>query len=246
MVALCFGWLLVGCEATIEVVARTETPAETPERPAIPAPDLPLLEPPVNRRAAKIRLRLDEARGVDVWDSPSQAKGFLNRSDRAYWVSGVLNGALEFGNESYLQMDSPEFGDYSGEAFSISAWVYVKATAGAAIRPPLVSKGFDYEFTVYGLSVGRDSNQLPPTPIPQDRWVHLVGTFNKGVHKRYWDGELNASSQVSTHRVEAKFAFFKLGHGTDAGGNCACILDDIRVSHVELTADEVSSIYQER
>lgn len=161
--------------------------------------------------------------------------------------------SLEFdGTNDYVDLGNPSFP--TPASFSVSAWVKAD-TIG--IDRQIVSKGYNGTQTEWEMKTtsadGKVSFQTynagqvgvqALTPLAEDTWTHVVGTFDGTTWKLYLNGSLDNSNVAAAPIATARPIYVGAvdNQGTPVqfwDGN----LDDVRFYGRALTDDEVSDLY---
>jgi hypothetical protein len=164
---------------------------------------------------------LNEGGGQTAYDWSGKGNhGKLGSTDGAdaadpSWVSGVFGKALSFGGDDYVRIpDSPAL-----EPENVTVSAFFRAPASPGKYRYIVSKGAaGCKAASYGLYSGRKGglgfyisdgrkfavSPLAPTSVWDDRWHHVVGTFNGATVRLFVDGrEVGSGTKTS----------LKLGYG---------------------------------
>jgi GNAT superfamily N-acetyltransferase len=172
----------------------------------------------------------------------------FGRADRAYLLDGI---------DDYVAVDPPP--PLNDEALSVSVWIRADAMDldGWASSIVCQDDGNDEDQSrrVFQLSAlngcavwhlmmnGRDPSAARPLPI--GRWTHLAAVAERGEHRLYVNGELNASSSCRL-RAHAEQPILIGRKGTDEPHFFfRGAVDDVRVYARALTAAEVQTLFRE-
>lgn len=170
------------------------------------------------------------------------------------FVSGKLNNAVDLnGSTQYITCDTTFF-DPSAGAFSIAAWVNADVV-GSLGNEKVIAHQFDGSGTGRTLlsSNAQSATKLATfiggselagsTTLTTGTWYHVCVTVSaSGSRNLYLNGSLNAGP--STDAPEAATGALLVGrHKTDLTRNWNGRVDDFRVYSRELSASEVSDLY---
>ncbi len=203
-------------------------------------------------------LQLDEVAGPTAFDATANdidgthVNGPVVSTDVPS-VDFYNTHSLEFdGTDDYVNLGNPSFPTPS--SFSISAWV--KADTIGTDRQ-IVSKGYNGTQTEWEMKTtsagGHVSIQTynagqvgvqALTPLAEDAWTHVVGTFDGTTWSIYLNGSLDNSNVAAAPIATTRPIFVGAvdNQGTPVqfwDGN----IDDVRFYGRALTADEVSGLY---
>jgi hypothetical protein len=188
-------------------------------------------------------------------DSTPNAYNLTQVGDNVSVGTGIIDGDASFsGGGTYLKSD-PSFNPLSGTEFSVSGWL--KTTSVGTI----VSGNSG---GIYGFDISW-SNSQPDQPrflvgsnnsyeicqgninISNDAWHHFVGTYNQnGNITLYIDGNLN--HQITASGNSPNGCLNGVGINNDADGNGygaggAAQIDEVAIWNRELSAEEVTKLY---
>lgn len=172
---------------------------------------------------------------------------------------GNPDGAYLFnGLTSYISIDyNPFFNIPVTGEFTISCWVKSLDSGVEAIfvKSPNVSPWTDSEWD-YGIYL-ISNNLMIGTHIDgwaaigsefineAACWKHLVGTYNNGIWKTYVDGVLDEEDVSGTKFITESTSGISLGRKGEADGDYfEGKMDDVMFFNVELSADEISELYE--
>ncbi len=222
------------------------TSAPTPPSPTIPSP---VTQGPVGY------WKFDEGAGGTAADSSGNGlTGTL--ANGPSWVTGASGSALSFdGVNDYVDLGNPVPLRLTG-AMTLSAWVYptgiinsgriIAKTGGPGVRGwSLNVENFNaFEFSVPDSAIDTSNFVDSVTPVPLNKWVHVVGVYEPGIAMRlYIDGALNNSrltnvpTRVFDPPVNARIG--ARGDGLYFQGS----MDEVRVYNRALTAAEVQQLF---
>ena len=172
---------------------------------------------------------------------------------------GNADGAYLFnGSSSYISVDyDPLFNiPVSGE-FTISCWVKALDSGVEAIfvKSPNISPWTDseWDYGIYlitnNLMIGThvDGWAAVGSELINEAtcWKHLAGTYNNGIWKIYVDGVLDAADLSSTKFITASSSAISMGKKGEADGDYyEGKMDDVMFFDVELSADQISDLYE--
>lgn len=176
------------------------------------------------------------------------------------WGAGAVN--LD-ATDSYVYCDDANCGgtsllDIGTGSLSVSAWI----KTAKSTRQAIVSKGNASGQYSYELETGAESNGEPDfyifntadgaymrangnVAVNDDKWHHIVGTYDGTTIKLYVDGKLNASTTTTSGtKVTDSTSPFQIGARTDSAtqyfsGN----IDAVSVHKRALTDAEILSNY---
>jgi len=197
--------------------------------------------------------KFDEGTGTTVLDTSRQGnKGTLTA---AGWVKGKTGNALSFdGLTGSLTCPSVAGMPTGGAAFTVAAWVKVpKAQATRAWVLLLGAEGAGAHYWVLGqdntLQLGVWNGNKVSTPLPVGQWVHIAAVYDEKNLTGYLNGkafgstpvtfDLRAPKDAATPNIPLTLAQGHCGEGYFAG-----MLDDFRLYHRDLSAEEVKNLVQ--
>ncbi|MBP7052906.1 MAG: discoidin domain-containing protein [Phycisphaerae bacterium] len=174
----------------------------------------------------------------------------------ALWVAGVRGAALEFVSGSHVRV--PEIPEHDVSA-QVSLLAWVKATtvpnwARVIDKSQWQTTGFDLVLTQ---SVGlprleffvNNTTSLVDgtTPVIDNEWHFLVGTFGNKTLRMYVDGQRQGQAQ-STGLVDMNPNDWPILIGAESSSNGGQqyfgSIDEVAMYNRELSADEVMAIFQ--
>lgn len=197
--------------------------------------------------------KLDETGGAAVADSSSGGLNAGTANGGFSFVPGKLNNGIDLnGTTGFIQCDTTFF-DPSASAFSIAAWVKAD-TVGANGSERVIAHQLD------GTGTGRtllSSSGATPTKLSTaiggttlsggttlvvDTWYHVCVTVSAlGARNLYLNGSLDGGP--STDLPEAANGAFLVGKHKAGTSFWNGIIDDVRVYSRELSASDVSDLY---
>ncbi len=186
--------------------------------------------------------KLDETEGDIAYDSAGNNHGTLNGDPQ--WVSGLIDGALEFDG----QADYVEIGDLDlTGSFTLTCWMRPSSLPGG--WHTVVIKEFDYGFefdgTIFWGEVGRGAyswGEVSTTISTPAIWYHAALTWNGSDVEMFIDGSSVGQDTGGTHVSNNKPLLF--GSWDTSSEFFNGIIDDVRIYDVALTAEEIAVLAQ--
>lgn len=196
--------------------------------------------------------KLDESAGTAVSDASGNGRGGTTTSSPPF-AAGKLNNGIDLdGTADFITADSAWFDPDAG-AFSIAAWVKAD-TVGATGSERVIAHQLD------GTGIGRtllsSSSSTPTklntfiggtalqgsTTLTTGTWYHVCLTVSAGGSVNlYLDGSLNGGP--ATRTVESATGALLVGKHKNGTSFWDGIIDDFRVYSRELSASDVSDLY---
>ena len=174
--------------------------------------------------------------------------------DKAVWVTEAMSGgaALEFnGQDSQVTVaDSASLHPQTGQ-ITIGAWIKVYSNPkGWSNGGSIVFKGSAYQWIVNidgYLWLGIWGGRLTSTGTYDfeehlNEWHHVTSTFDNATQQGqiYVDGELNTEGTINA-AIDSSTNDLYLGYKADGGGRFHGIIDEVRISDVIRTQDEIKA-----
>ena len=198
------------------------------------------------------RWKFDETEGPTAHDFVGTNHGTLNNfpQDDSQWVTGKINGALEFdGANDYVSLGSP-VDALEGDTVTVSAWIYPVNVGPSYSYDPIVTQ-YDNNYNGYDLCLvaGKPSFWLDMKvaqahdAISSD-WHHLAGTYDGQELRIYVDGaskDSNSSYPDHTGKEDTP-AYIGRGNGYVEDGYFAGTIDDVRVYDYAMRCSEVRDL----
>ena len=155
--------------------------------------------------------RFDEGSGTTATDTAGNNDGTLEGD--ATWAVGLIDGALEFNGEGYVDCGNADALNFATGDWTISAWIKTTITGGGEIGTgSIFANGGDYGGGIrFTLAVGEadvggavvlttddDSTKLQAIGTRglanDNEWHHVVGLRNGNTLQVYVDGLLDATN----------------------------------------------------
>jgi competence protein ComGC len=207
--------------------------------------------------------KLDETSGSTASDSSGNGNhGTLIHMRSSDWVSGKLNGALDFDgrNDCVRVPDSPSF-DIADE-ITVAAWINPEDTWNwRTIVSKFAHTHHHYRMDLYwflysheiGISLAGPCGSWdlwrPDVYIPTDVWTHVALTYDGSEMVMYRNGirmadrrERGALELADSSSDES----FYIGKNTEWGEYFEGKIDDVRIYRRALSADEIVSLCWEQ
>lgn len=205
--------------------------------------------------------KFDESQGDIAYDSTeNQNHGQVNTSTA--WVEGYSGNALNFDGTTSLSVPVSAVSELTDQV-SISLWVYgnpvyqpdnqdvvFHANGPNKSRVLLCHLPWENGQVIWDAGCSGDNyDRIAKTATPNDyegQWNHWVFTKNStaGTMKMYLNGQLWHSGSGKTIDISGA-AVFNIGSYTgQAGGFYMGKIDDFRVYDIELSGEQVLSIYE--
>jgi len=198
----------------------------------------------------------DEGSGTVAYDGTANNNdGTLGGGTAAYepsWVEGKHGGALSFdGVDDYVDCGNDESLNITDE-ITIEAWV--KMAGAAEQNKRIIEKGtWDvggyrlvqiYDTTVMSWDVKTTSErkELKGGSLSTNVWHHVVGTYENGNQKLYYDGNLNTEYGL-TGTIISVATDFNIGSNTIHGECFNGSIDDVRIYNYARTPEQILQDY---
>ncbi len=170
-------------------------------------------------------------------------------SDSPQWVDGRFGKALEFdGVNDFVEIPDSNSLDITDE-ITMEAWV--KPYSFSTI-PYIISKKKTDTAGLYALIITDEGkakaffdtpNHITAwDPIPLDEWTYLAATFNGSVKRIYINGVEN-NNETYSHIAPTSTHPLRIG-SPGSGDNFDGIIDEVRLSNVGRTAEEIADYYR--
>ena len=191
----------------------------------------------------------DDASGDTATDSSGNNNTGTLTGDPV-WTSGKKGGALEFdGSGDYIN---------AGDVDSVDGLSTV--TVAMWVKP---------ESSIFGLAIDKaqsssqsrlsieNSSELAPKfyisnsggvsfgTLEQNKWAHLIGTYDGVTMKTYVNGSLVNSSALSTTVSDTSNPLLIGGRNSANPLYFTGLIDDVRIYNTALSAEEVQTLYNE-
>jgi hypothetical protein len=196
--------------------------------------------------------KIDEGSGDFVEDSSSY--GNHGTAENATWTTDAMTGgaALEFNgqNSQVVVDDSPSLHPDTGD-ITVGAWIKVFSDPkGWSNGGAIVYKGNAYQWVVNtngALWLGIWGARLESIGSYDfeehlNEWHHVATTFDLATERAqiYVDGELNIEGAVAA-TIDQTADVLYLGYKADGGGRFHGIIDEVRISDIVRTQDEIKA-----
>ncbi|MBA7525291.1 hypothetical protein ES705_17442 [subsurface metagenome] len=174
--------------------------------------------------------------------------------DKAVWVTEAMSGgaALEFnGQDSQVTVaDSASLHPDTGN-ITVGAWIKVFSNPkGWSNGGAIVYKGSAYQWIINydgTLWLGIWGGRLTSTGTydfeeHMDEWHHVTTTYDSATQQGqiYVDGELNVEGTINA-AIDPTTNELYLGYKADGGGRFHGIIDEVRISDIVRTQDEIKA-----
>jgi len=194
--------------------------------------------------------KIDEGSGDFVEDSSSY--GNHGTVENATWTTDAMTGgaALEFNgqNSQVVVADSPTLHPDTGN-ITVGAWIKVFSDPkGWSNGGAIVYKGSAYQWVVNtngALWLGVWGSRLESIGSYDftdhlNEWHHVATTYDNAAEHAwiYVDGELNIEGTVGA-AIDQTTTELYLGYKADGGGRFDGIIDEVRISDIVRTQDEI-------
>jgi len=190
--------------------------------------------------------KFDETEGSTAHDFVGTNHGTLNNfpQDDSQWVTGKINGALEFdGADDYVSL-SP-IAALQGSTVTVTAWIKTDDTSEQD-RPILTQ--YDQTHVGYRLLLksrkpcfifnGDLNGAQASDPIGLNEWHHLAGTYDNEQLRIYVDGHLEDTYGQTFYYFNALTA--NIGYGDQSPyPHFKGIIDDVRAYNYAMGAAEI-------
>ena len=196
--------------------------------------------------------RFEEGTGITAYDSIDGNDGTLNGPS---WTSGQVNGALDFGGLSYVEVPNSEA--LNPEHLTLELWTYPTSTGYYRGMAEKQLPGFDYPWAQYALNyLGNtsrpnfnvDINNIAygvaaDEPIPLNAWTHLAGTYDGETLKLYVNGALVKTEMSPSGPIASSPDLFYMGK-PPSNAYYYGKLDEVALYSSALSAQEIEHHYQ--
>jgi len=185
--------------------------------------------------------RLDEGSGAIAADSSGYGNDGALQGD-PQWVTGKINGALEFdGTGDYVEVPDNE-SLHLWERFTLAAWIYQvesrssriidKIGAGTANGPHLDTHPGTKLRCCSGICISTDTDHT------LEEWHHVAVTFDEGDVKLYVDGSIEGEGSAPSPLAGNSLPL-RIGADSDGQSLFHGVIDDARVYSRALTETEI-------
>lgn len=207
----------------------------------------------------------DNAASTTVIDAMGNYNGtYKSAGGNAYTadhdVAGKVNNALDFvGDDDYVEVADDDVFSCVLKPFSISAWVYMhEATNFVMVSKGVSGTDGEWRFHIDSLdrpaiylwdeSINKYIERVDQTAVTENKWVHLVGTYDGGIEPTglaiYLDGaKVDDKSYTSLNFVGVENLTHAVWIGRYDSDYSNGVIDNVMFFNVALTADEVKRIY---
>jgi Concanavalin A-like lectin/glucanases superfamily/Protein of unknown function (DUF1565) len=196
--------------------------------------------------------KFDEGSGTSVSDaSGNGSTGSLLNGP--VWTTGIKGTALSFdGVDDYVDLGSSPSVNITGAALTLQAWV--KGSSPGNYKY-IVSKtdGLDVGYGLYtGISgtlrfyVGKGAGLIvtPDVTSPWDnRWHHVVGTYDGSKLNLYIDGVAGASVAATGNIADSSARSLNIGRFSEGGFSFKGVIDDVQIYNRALSSTEIQQLY---
>ena len=257
-------------DVTTAAVAQVVLPAEPPRPSALRvhgiwlalALALPMIAaallvwraPSAETRAEAAWWKFNEGNGTRVRDSgPNHLAGAL--AGAPHWTEGKLGSGLSFdGLTNFIQGADGRKLPLGTTPRTIAAWIRPSTTVvdnvgilqyGADRQVPYPDS-FMLVFTRQGtISLGNYSSGITGRiAVGDNRWHHVLGTWDGGVARIYVDGVQDTEGKVAYQTNTESRADWSIGRFLRYGTPFRGVIDDVRVYSRALTPQEVEALYR--
>src|SRR3989344_5085329 len=176
------------------------------------------------------------------------------------WVAGkVGTGAVSLdGTNDYIDAPHSASNSVSGNAVSISAWVYRTNTdlaphiIAAKVVPGHSPPFFSYSIHLLGGDIpsfwvstggGGGEHLQSPVPITANAWHHIIGVYDGSTKKIYVDG-VEKNSAFRNGNLNTYTSPLRIGANGALGELFKGYIDEVRVFDRALTPSEVTELYK--
>lgn len=172
----------------------------------------------------------------------------------AGWAKGIEGYALEFdGAKNYVNCGTDPTLDIT-EAITLEAWIKTSVLQGKGIIAKYNSPGngsyllttredLQIRFTIV-LSDGTTVNMFRSFVYDDDKWHHLVATYDGSSMKIYGDGVLLGIPQNQKGEIKVTTHKLTIGNYSSLAYPFNGFIDDVRIYKRALGADEIKAGYE--
>ncbi len=204
--------------------------------------------------------RFDETTGSSTADSSTNgSNGTLNNMENGDWVAGQIGNGLDFdGSNEYISVPNST-ALQSVSQFSVSVWINPDTTSGTILGKQQYGlwSGWTLGFgstSGSSCSGGQIAYTFGPgwgcttlAPVTSGSWQHIVMAFNGSTISFYRNGVLVQTFSSSAPATVSSALF--IGNTFDNGGAPGGSyfdgrIDEVRIYHRGLSADEVGNLYR--
>ena len=190
----------------------------------------------------------DEGAGTTVNDASGNGNAGTIVGD-PLWVSGTLNGAMEFSGDDYVNCgngDSLQIQD----AITITAWI--KIASFTVTWETILAKGDDSyrmsrgpsdgDSVHFGCNGPTGDNLTANGIVTTDTWQHVAAVFDGAYKRIYIDGIEDARAE-STGQINISTYDLYIGENSGATGRqLGGLVDDIRIYNRALSPEELAGM----
>jgi len=193
--------------------------------------------------------KLDETSGTTASDSSVNGNNGKLVGNPT-WTAGKVKGALDLdGSGDYVDCGNPAAFGF-GDTLTVCVWVNMRAVSGAwmaavskgesAWRLSINNTAQSFHFSVRGSPNYEAANGA--TTVGLGEWHHLCGTYDGAAMRLYLDGKVDATTALTggMHTAGGNLLFGDNPQATGRYWNGQ--LDDVRVYHRALSAEEIAVI----
>jgi uncharacterized repeat protein (TIGR01451 family) len=200
-----------------------------------------------------VEWHFDEGSGGIVHDSSGNGNDGVVYG--ATWVKGKYGGALEFdGVDDYVEVPDSMSLDLTQET-TVEIWI--KSSNMNKRWPNIFNKGTPHDLsytlrlydvyaqpcfqikTINGYIYARSSETLM-----NNKWYHLVGTYDGSSIKLFVDGNLNVEDSCSGNIVTNNHALVMGTASAERGYEYPGLIDEVRIYNRALTTEEIKQHYE--
>jgi hypothetical protein len=183
-------------------------------------------------------------------------EGLLTYSNGNFprYVDTERGKALEFdGSDDYVEVKDDSGISFSGESFSVSAWIYSQESNQFVTG---ILGNSDFEAGGYTISSPANANDIifltnddssqyaakkDNSAIPPDDWTHVAGVFDGSTLELYVDGDLEDTGNGD---ITDNSNNLRIGTSTQGGhgGTFNGIIDDVRIYPYALSHEQVKKV----
>ena len=183
--------------------------------------------------------------GIADTDGISYVAGIKGIPNTAIKISGNDGASVDLGNNSIYKFDTDS-------KYSISLWVKVDSVSAfnaILVKHDAISDndiwdygillkgGMPYTGTHLGENVETDIN------INNEKWNHLVATYNSGVHKLYVNNVLEVTGNADIGVSDGKLI---LGQKESRAANYYGVVDELKIFSKALDSVDISKLFDEK
>lgn len=173
-------------------------------------------------------------------------------------VQGKIGKGWDFDGDDYVVIDNSENLNLPG-SFTLEAWVKTDVETPTADHMAMVAKGdtdkYEYRLTlhsdgyanisIFQLSGAGYGDAAGSTDLTDNNWHHIVGVFTSATKLEIFvDGALVGTDITFVGSRDSSDILVNIGRGADPEWYFTGTIDEVRISDVARTADQIRQAYE--